>query len=32
MADGRNRALSALAYHAGGLLAWYGLPREHIAR
>jgi hypothetical protein len=32
MADGRKRALSALAYHAGGLLAWSGLPREHIAR
>ena len=32
MTDGRKRALSALAYHAGGLLAWSGLPREHIAR
>jgi hypothetical protein len=32
MDDGRKRALSALAYHAGGLLAWSGLPREHMAR
>jgi Bifunctional DNA primase/polymerase, N-terminal len=32
MTDGRQRALSALAYQAGGLLAWSGLPREHIAR
>lgn len=31
MTDGRKRALSALAYHAGGLLAWSGLDREHIA-
>jgi Bifunctional DNA primase/polymerase, N-terminal len=32
MTDGRKCALSALAYQAGGLLAWSGLPREHIAR
>ena len=31
MIDGRKRALSALAYHAGGLLAWSGQDREHIA-
>ena len=31
MSDGRKRALSALAYQAGGLLAWSGLDREHIA-
>jgi hypothetical protein len=31
MTDGRQRALSALAYHIGGLLAWSGQPREHIA-
>jgi hypothetical protein len=31
MSDGRKRALSALAYHAGGLLAWSGQDREHIA-
>jgi hypothetical protein len=30
MSDGRKRALSALAYQAGGLLAWSGLDREHI--
>ena len=30
LADGRKRALSALAYHAGGLLQWSGLPREHV--
>ena len=30
MTDGRKRALSALAYHAGGLLAWSGLDREHV--
>jgi hypothetical protein len=30
MTDGRKRALSALAYHAGGLLAWSGMDREHI--
>ena len=30
LADGRKRALSALAYHAGGLLAWSGANREHI--
>jgi Bifunctional DNA primase/polymerase, N-terminal len=31
MTDGRKRALSALAYHAGGLLDWSGLAREHVA-
>jgi Bifunctional DNA primase/polymerase, N-terminal len=31
MTDGRKRALSALAYHAGGLLAWSGLRCEHVA-
>jgi hypothetical protein len=31
MSDGRKRALSALAYHAGGLLDWSGQDREHIA-
>jgi Bifunctional DNA primase/polymerase, N-terminal len=31
MSDGRKRALSALAYHVGGLLAWAGQDREHIA-
>ena len=31
MTDGRKRALSALAFHVGGLLAWSGLDREHIA-
>ena len=30
MTDGRQRALSALAYHVGGLLAWSGQPREQI--
>ena len=30
MTDGRQRALSALAFHAGGLLAWSGLDRDHI--
>ena len=30
LTDGRKRALSALAYHAGGLLHWSGLPREHV--
>jgi hypothetical protein len=30
MTDGRKRALSALAYHAGGLLHWAGLDREHV--
>jgi hypothetical protein len=30
MSDGRKRALSALAYHVGGLLAWSGQDREHI--
>ncbi len=31
MSDGRKRALSALAFHTGGLLAWSGQDREHIA-
>jgi len=31
MSDGRKRALSALAFHAGGLLAWSGQDRAHIA-
>lgn len=30
MTDGRKRALSALSYHAGGLLEWSGLTREHV--
>jgi hypothetical protein len=30
MTDGRKRALSALAYHAGGLLTWSGLSRERV--
>ena len=30
LTDGRKRALSALAYHAGGLLQWSGTDREHI--
>jgi hypothetical protein len=30
LTDGRKRALSALAYHAGGLLHWSGLDREHV--
>jgi len=30
--DGRKRALSALAYHVGGLLHWSGLPREYVTR
>ena len=30
LADGRKRALSALAYHAGGLLAWSGADRGHV--
>ena len=30
MTDGRKRALSALAYHAGGLLHWSGLSREDV--
>jgi hypothetical protein len=28
MKDGRQRALSKLAYQAGGLLAWSGLPEQ----
>ena len=31
MSDGRQRTLSALAYHAGGLLAWSGLDTGHVA-
>jgi hypothetical protein len=31
MTDGRKRALSALAYHAGGLLDWSGLDRQEVA-
>ena len=30
LTDGRKRALSALAYHAGGLLQWAGADRQHI--
>ena len=30
--DGRKRALSALAYHAGGLLAWSGADRGQVTR
>jgi hypothetical protein len=30
MPDGRRRALSALAYHAGGLLAWSGLDHADV--
>ena len=30
MTDGRKRALSALAYQAGGLLIWSGLDRDHV--
>ena len=29
LTDGRKRALSALAYHAGGLLAWSGAVHGH---
>jgi hypothetical protein len=28
--DGRKRALAALAYQAGGLLAWSGLPEHEV--
>jgi hypothetical protein len=31
MNDGRKRALSALAYQAGGLLAWSGLAEHEVA-
>ena len=31
MDDGRKRALAAFAYHVGGLLAWSGLPEQHVA-
>ena len=31
LTDGRKRALSALAYHVGGLLAWSGLDRGQVA-
>lgn len=30
LTDGRQRALSALAYKAGGYLDWSGLPRQQI--
>ena len=30
LTDGRKRALSALAYHAGGLLQWSGADPDHI--
>ena len=30
MTDGRKRALSALAYHSGGLLEWSGMDRDHV--
>lgn len=30
MSDGRQRALSALAYHVGGLLRWSGLDADHV--
>ena len=31
MTDGRKRALSALAYHAGGLLQWADADQDHVA-
>jgi Bifunctional DNA primase/polymerase, N-terminal len=31
LTDGRKRALSALAYHAGGLLEWSGADRERVS-
>lgn len=31
LTDGRQRALSTLAYKAGGYLAWSGLPRTEVA-
>ncbi len=31
MSDGRKRTLAALAYQAGGLLAWSGLPQAEVA-
>ena len=31
MTDGRKRALSALAYYAGGLLAWSGMDRGNVS-
>jgi hypothetical protein len=30
LTDGRKRALSALAYHVGGLLGWSGADREQV--
>jgi hypothetical protein len=30
LSDGRKRALAALAYQAGGLLAWSGLPQHEV--
>jgi len=32
LTDGRKRALSALAYHVGGLLAWSGADRGQVSR
>ena len=32
LTDGRKRALSALAYHAGGLLAWSGADRGQVTK
>ena len=32
LTDGRKRALSALAYHVGGLLAWSGADRGQVTR
>ena len=31
LTDGRKRSLSALAYHAGGLLRWAGADQDHVA-
>jgi hypothetical protein len=31
LTDGRKRTLSALAYHAGGLLEWAGADQDHVA-
>ncbi|MGW5680332.1 bifunctional DNA primase/polymerase [Nonomuraea sp. NPDC003754] len=31
LTDGRQRALSALAYQTGGLLSWSGLPEHQVA-
>ncbi|MGH3326330.1 MAG: bifunctional DNA primase/polymerase [Streptomycetales bacterium] len=32
LTDGRKRALAALAYHTGGLLAWSGLNPDHVTQ